>query len=72
MINSLDNSNPTKLLLEAIRKCGMDMETSGSFKDDEEFCLATVHNGKVSAECLPRILDLIFKEDESNAQHYCW
>lgn len=47
MINSLDNSNPTKLLLAAIRKHGMDMETSGTFKDNEKFSLATVRNGKV-------------------------
>lgn len=48
MINSLDNSNPTKLLLAAIRKHGMDMETSGTFKDNEKFSLATVRNGKLS------------------------
>jgi hypothetical protein len=47
MINSLDNLNPTKLLLAAIREHGMDMETSGKFKDDEKFSLATIRDGKV-------------------------
>jgi len=50
MINSLDNSNPTELLSAAIREFGMDMETSGFFKDDAKFSLATIQNGKV---CFP-------------------
>jgi hypothetical protein len=56
MINSLDNSNPTKLLLAAIRKRGMDMETSGTFKDDEKFSLATLRNGKVCSLILSAFL----------------
>jgi len=48
MINTLDNSNPTKLLLAAIHKSGMDLVTSGSFKESEQFSLATLRNGNFS------------------------
>ncbi|KAG6849923.1 hypothetical protein H0H93_003634 [Arthromyces matolae] len=41
MINSLNDTNPTQLLLSAIRQSGMDMNAAGSFKDDETFLLGT-------------------------------
>lgn len=47
MVNSLDGSNPTQLLLNAIRKSGMDMTASGSFKDDETFLLGTFRKDTV-------------------------
>ncbi|KAF8073476.1 hypothetical protein FPV67DRAFT_749080 [Lyophyllum atratum] len=46
MINTLNNDNPTQLLLDTIRKNGMDMDASGSFKDDETFLLATIRDHK--------------------------
>lgn len=43
MINGLDSSNPTQLLLGAIRLAGIDMSfPTGSFKDNEEFSLGLV------------------------------
>ena len=43
MINSLDSSNPTQLLLDAIRLAGIDMlSPTGSFNNNEEFLLGLV------------------------------
>ena len=43
MINRLDSSNPTQLLLNAIRLAGIDMlAPTGSFKNNEEFLLGLV------------------------------
>ncbi|ESK96870.1 hypothetical protein Moror_6448 [Moniliophthora roreri MCA 2997] len=42
LINTLDNSNPTRLLLEAIRQGGIDATSEDAvlFKEDEEFYLS--------------------------------
>ncbi|RDB16060.1 hypothetical protein Hypma_003478 [Hypsizygus marmoreus] len=45
LVNSLDGSNPTQLLLNAIQKSGMEMDASGSFKNDEKFLLGTIRSG---------------------------
>ena len=43
MINRLNSSNPTQLLLDAIRLAGIDMlSPTGSFKNNEEFLLGLV------------------------------
>jgi hypothetical protein len=43
MINSLNSSNPTQLLLDSIRLAGIDMlSTTGSLKNNEEFLLGLV------------------------------
>lgn len=47
MINEVDNSNPTQLLLSAIRKRGLDPETSITFKDEQHFSLGVISNGQV-------------------------
>ncbi|KAK7054996.1 hypothetical protein VNI00_003459 [Paramarasmius palmivorus] len=41
LLNTLDNSNPTRLLLEAIRKAGIDAASEDAvlFKEEEEFYL---------------------------------
>ncbi|KIK69972.1 hypothetical protein GYMLUDRAFT_533491 [Collybiopsis luxurians FD-317 M1] len=45
LVNSLDLSNPTQLLLSRIRAAGIDTTTSGamSFKDDMEFYLGVLY-----------------------------
>jgi phosphatidylserine synthase len=43
MINRLNSSNPTQLLLGAIRLAGIDMlSPTGSFRNSEEFFLGLV------------------------------
>ena len=43
MINRLNSSNPTQLLLDTIRLAGIDMlSPTGSFKNNEEFLLGLV------------------------------
>lgn len=43
MVNGLNSSNPTQLLLDAIRLAGIDMlSPTSSFKDNEEFSLGIV------------------------------
>ena len=43
MINSLNSSNPTQLLLDSIRLAGIDMlSPTGSFKNNQEFLLGLV------------------------------
>ena len=51
MINRLNSSNPTKLLLDAIRLAGIDMlSPTGSFKSNEVFLLGLVSpTGEVQA-----------------------
>ncbi|KAJ7644250.1 hypothetical protein FB45DRAFT_897343 [Roridomyces roridus] len=44
LVISLDNKNPTQLLLEAIRKSGIELSASDTLKDNDEFCLATLQN----------------------------
>ncbi|GLB45542.1 hypothetical protein LshimejAT787_2301020 [Lyophyllum shimeji] len=44
MLNALDDTNPTQLLLDAIRKTGIAMDASQSFKDEETFLLGVVPN----------------------------
>jgi hypothetical protein len=48
MVNTLDNKNPTQLLLSAIKQSGLKAYVSESFKEEEQFSLATLSsNGKV-------------------------
>ncbi|KAF5367783.1 hypothetical protein D9615_010494 [Tricholomella constricta] len=47
MVNELNDTNPTQLLLRAIRERKLDTDTSGSFKDNESFLLGTLHKGTV-------------------------
>ena len=57
MINSLNSSNPTQLLLDAIRQAGIDMlSPTGSCRDNEEFLLGLVSpTGEVQiAHCFVR------------------
>lgn len=46
MINALDNSNPTRLLLSSLSEAGIYSSTSQSpasfFKDDEQFALGVL------------------------------
>ena len=43
MINSLNSSNPTQLLLDSIRLAGIDMlSPTGSFKNNQEFLMGLV------------------------------
>ncbi|KAJ7212274.1 hypothetical protein GGX14DRAFT_448494 [Mycena pura] len=42
LIISLDNKNPTQLLLAAIRQSGVEFSASESLKDSDEFSLATL------------------------------
>ncbi|THV03608.1 hypothetical protein K435DRAFT_621752, partial [Dendrothele bispora CBS 962.96] len=46
LINTLNNANPTQLLLSAIRRAGIDTTSSNAmtFKDDSEFYLATIQS----------------------------
>ncbi|KAF7346143.1 FIST domain-containing protein [Mycena sanguinolenta] len=48
LVISLDNKNPTQLLLSAIRAAGVDLrsETVGLFEDSNEFALATLRDEK--------------------------
>ncbi|KAF8650341.1 hypothetical protein AX16_005282 [Volvariella volvacea WC 439] len=48
MINELDGGNPTQLLLDAIKKRGLDAETSPAFKENERFYLGLVEDGQVT------------------------
>lgn len=59
IINSLDSLSPTQLLLNAIRQRGMNVDTSGSFKDDETFFLGTTRNGAVRQDFGRHILFLL-------------
>ncbi|KAF9446373.1 hypothetical protein P691DRAFT_804022 [Macrolepiota fuliginosa MF-IS2] len=42
MVNTLDNDNPTQILLSAIKRSGLDTHVSGSFKEEEQFSLGAV------------------------------
>ncbi|KAK7048230.1 hypothetical protein R3P38DRAFT_2868125 [Favolaschia claudopus] len=44
LVISLDNKNPTQLLLSAIRAAGLETDPSNSFKDNEDFALAAVQD----------------------------
>ncbi|KAG6853824.1 hypothetical protein C0991_001070 [Blastosporella zonata] len=47
MINALDESSPTQLLLSSIRASGMDMDAAGSFKEDETFLLGASSSSRM-------------------------
>jgi hypothetical protein len=47
LVISLDNKNPTQLLLAAIRASGIEFRPSDSFRDNDEFSLATLEADKV-------------------------
>jgi hypothetical protein len=76
MINGLDSSNPTQLLLSAIRIAGIDiLSPSGSFKNNEEFSLGLVSSaGEVHIIlCLfPWERNLFILTDISHVQNNCW
>ncbi|KAJ3567082.1 hypothetical protein NP233_g6595 [Leucocoprinus birnbaumii] len=42
MVNTLNDDNPTQLLLAAIKKSGLDTYVSGSFKEEEQFSLGAL------------------------------
>ncbi|KAL0060612.1 hypothetical protein AAF712_012615 [Marasmius tenuissimus] len=50
LINTLDNSNPTRFLLRAIQTAGIDSTSEAAvlFKEKEEFYLGVLQNDKVS------------------------
>jgi hypothetical protein len=49
LVISLNNKNPTQLLLAAIRAAGIDFAASDSLKDNDEFALATLRAEDVGA-----------------------
>ncbi|KAK1232380.1 hypothetical protein PQX77_004502, partial [Marasmius sp. AFHP31] len=50
LINTLDNSNPTRLLLRAIQTAGIDSTSEAAilFKEEEEFYLGVLQNHKIT------------------------
>ncbi|KAJ7175711.1 hypothetical protein C8R46DRAFT_1079214 [Mycena filopes] len=51
LVVSLDNKNPTQLLLSAIRVSGLESAVSTSLKDNDEFSLATLEAGEPHRMC---------------------
>ncbi|KAJ7935472.1 hypothetical protein B0H13DRAFT_1854135 [Mycena leptocephala] len=51
LVISLDNKNPTQLLLAAIRASGIEFRPSDSFRDNDEFSLATLEADKPRQMC---------------------
>ncbi|KAJ6557333.1 hypothetical protein DFH09DRAFT_1163812 [Mycena vulgaris] len=51
LVISLDNKNPTQLLLAAIQKSGIESVASTSLKDNDEFSLATLRSGEPHQMC---------------------
>ena len=47
MIISLEGSNPTQLLLNALRNSGMHMDSSGFLKYEDSFLVGTLRDDKV-------------------------
>ena len=64
MINGLNASNPTQLLLSTIHLAGMDMlSPNDSFKDNEEFSLGLISpTGEVQ---------IVFVSREANDLFFC-
>lgn len=49
MVNTLNGSNPTQLLLSAMKNSGIGIALSGTFKEDEQFSLGVLDSaGKAS------------------------
>ncbi|KAJ7935490.1 hypothetical protein B0H13DRAFT_1447387, partial [Mycena leptocephala] len=51
LVISLDNKNPTQLLLAAIRASGIEFRPSDSFRDNDEFSLAALDADKPRQMC---------------------
>ena len=49
MIISLDDQNPTQLLLSCIRESGLETDSTGHLKDNSRFAFGVVENGVVSS-----------------------
>ncbi|KAF8621401.1 hypothetical protein AX15_007813 [Amanita polypyramis BW_CC] len=48
MVISLEDQNPTQLLLSCIRELGLETDPVGHFKDDSRFALGVVENGALN------------------------
>jgi hypothetical protein len=71
LVNELDDGNPSKLLIAAIRKHGI--EENGSFKDDN-FYLGAFQDDKVSnpRSALFFRVGVYFRIAKPNVSHHFW
>lgn len=73
MVNTLNHDNPTQLLLSAIKQSGLNTHVSGSFKEEEDFCLGALSlDGKVCPFLRSSLPELSRSVGRPCVQNHSW